>query len=204
MVPYTAMVKRNGSWVQSSAQGTAYLNGNPITFAPPSAGTVDEWLQFADPPVSTRDWSDAGANVGTRFALSISGSWVGIRIWRPPTIQDEGVEYVFGANQGNGALLTPNTPVVSATRGAFVDVMFAAAVPATPGVDYIAAYSTNIYGFSRYSDTPAPPFVSQSGRLYTDSGVNAVAFYTYVKNESPGSSSPNFHFNVSPIMRFPA
>jgi hypothetical protein len=195
--------RSGGSWADSALSGAVDFNGGRLAFGPPeSPGAIDEFLEFVSPPVPTRDWSDAGANVGTRFALSVPGSWIGIRIWRPLTEQAPGAEYVFGGNQGSGQLLTPNTPVVSDTRGDFVLVPFAASVPVTPGVDYLAAYSTNIYGFSRYSDTSPPPFASSSGRLYTDESVNAVAFYTYVKNEVPGSSSPNFHFNVSPIVRF--
>lgn len=191
------------AWVDLSISGAADLAGDRFEFGPPSGGTVDEFLAYPS-PLSQSNWDDPGANVGCRFALSVPGSWIGVRYWRPSNAQADGVEYVFGADQGGNTLLTPNTPVVGTTRGAFVIQEFAAPVAVTPGVDYIACYHTNRYGFSRYSDGAANPFSSASGRLFTDSSVNAIAFFTYSDNTVPLSSAPNFHFNISPVVRFPA
>lgn len=191
--------RSGGSWADSALSGAVDFGGERIAFGPPTGGgTIDEYLDFP-PPLSQSDWADQDANVGCAFAISIPGEWIGIRYWRPVTPSD--TEYVFGG-QKTGALLTPNTPIASGVRGAYVTQEFAAPVAITPGVDYVAAVRSNRYGFSRVTDGAVPPFTS--GHIFTDSIMSAVAVYSYVPNIVPGSTSPNFHYNISPVVRFPA
>lgn len=188
-------------WTDLPISGAVDFGGDRLPFGPPGGGTIDEFLPFPT-PLSHLNWPDAGANVGTRFAVEEAGSWIGVRLWRTEFVQNPGDEYVFAGNSNTNALLSPNTPLVGETRAAFVIQEFAAPIAVVPGVDYIACYHTNRYGFSRVIDGAVPPFASD--RIFTDSTMGAVAFFTYANNTVPSSASPNFHFNVSPVVRFPA
>lgn len=191
----------NGSaWVDLSISGAVDFGGR-LPFGPPGGGTVDEFLPFPS-PLSQSNWADVGANVGTRFAISEAGSWIGIRVWRSEFVQNPGVEYVFAGNSNTNALLSPDTPVAGEVRDAFVIQEFAAPIAITPGVDYIACYHTDRYGFSRVVDGAVPPFAS--ARIFTDSSMGALSFFTYTNGVVPTSSAPNFHFNISPVVRFSA
>ena len=192
--------RSGGAWVDSALSGAVTFGGERIAFGPPTGGgTIDEFFTFPN-PLSSLDWPDTGANVATRFAVAEAGSWIGIRVWRAITSQDG--EYVFACNGDAGTILTPNTPIASETRGAFISQEFAVPTPVVPGVNYVAAYHTNLYGFSRVTDGAVTPFTTE--RMFTDSAMGATAFYTYTPNTVPTSASPNFHFNISPIVRFPA
>lgn len=193
-------VRQGGAWVQADVAGRARLGGVDIPWDRPTSGTVDESFSWGT-PLSSLDWADTGANVGTRFATSITGSWIGVKVWRPETLVDG--QAVYGCNHDTGVPLTPSTPLAAGGNGGYVSTMFAEPVTINPGINYIATFATNRYGFSRVSDGATLPFTTT--HLYTDPELmGAVAFYTYVAYTSPGSASPNFHFHVSPIVRYPA
>lgn len=193
----------NGSaWVDLRLSGAADLQGSRFQFSRP-AGTVDEFFALPN-PLSSNNWADAGSNVGTRFTVNGPGSWIGVRVWRPSFVQNVNAEYVFAANVTANTLLSPNTTLVNATRGAFVIQEFVTPISIVAGTTYMACYHTDRYGFSRYTDGAVLPLTSTLGKITTTSVASTVAFFTYSNNTVPSSSAANFHFNVSPVVRFPA
>jgi hypothetical protein len=202
VTPFEALVRRGGAWLPSDAEGAVRLDGASQPFGPPAGGgTVDEWFVWADPV--NADWPDDGSNVGTRFAVSIGGEWIGNRVWRAATPVDP--QTVYGINDDTGALVAPEA-TVAGPYGAYVTTLFAAPVAISPGVNYIAGFKTNRYGFTRVTEGATVPFTTD--HIYTDGvAMSAVAKYQYsatVPPAWPWSSSPNFHYHVSPVVRFPA
>jgi hypothetical protein len=206
VTPFEALLRRGGAWLPSDAEGAVRLDGVSQPFGPPGGGgTVDEWFVWADPV--TPDWSDDNTNVGTRFATAIPGSWIGNRVWRPATFSAG--NSVFGWNEDGDALIGADTPLPDAgPLGAYVIQEFAAPAAIVPGVNYIAGYHTSRYGFTRVTEGATVPFTSTGPHLYTDPEVmSAVAkfkFGSVAGLVNPWSSSPNFHYHVSPVVRFPA
>lgn len=190
------------TWVDLSISGAADLAGDRFEFGPPGGGgTVDEFFTFPTP--EEPDWPDDPVNVGTRFAVTESGEWVGNRVWRPITVDvPPGGESVFGHNDNTGVQIAAPTAIVTSDRGMFVDQLFSASTTVDPGVDYVAGYYCRRYGFTLTANATLP---FTTARLYTDAIMGQVSFYNYGSaGTRPSTSSPNFHFNISPIVRFPA
>lgn len=189
-----------GSWIDTALSGAVDFGGDRLEFGPPvGPGTVDEHFTFPTP--GTPDWADDPVNVGLRFAVTESGSWIGNRIWRPTTANTPpGGESVFGYNDNTGVQIAAPTAIATATRGTFIDQLFDVPASVDPGVDYTAGYYCRQYGFTLTASATLP---FTTTRLYTDSGMGAASFYNYGSaGTRPATSSPNFHFNVSPIVRF--
>jgi hypothetical protein len=193
----------NGSgWTDLAISGAVDYAGERITYGPPTGGgTVDEFFTFATP--GQPDWPDDPVNVGVRFAVLEAGEWIGNRVWRPITVDiPPGGESVFGHNDNTGVRIAEPTPIATTDRGMFVDQLFSASTPVVPGVDYVAGYYCRRYGFTLTANATLP---FTTTRLYTDTTMTQVSFYNYGSaGTRPGASSPNFHFNISPIVRFPA
>lgn len=193
-----ARIYRGGAWADSSRTARVYRSGAWVEYAPGSS-TVDENFTFANPV--TADWADNNTNVGVRFRVTTNGSWIGNRFWRVATAQTG--ESVFGVNDTAGVVIAPATAIGSATVGGYVTQLFSAPVAITPGVSYIAGYHTNRYGFTRVTDGATVPFTTT--RLFTpgaNMGETAVFVFGTAGATHPWSASPNFHYHVSPVVRF--
>jgi hypothetical protein len=144
--PFEAHLRLGGVWLPSDAEGAARIGGVSQPFGPPAGGTVDEWFTFPTPP--NPDWSDANTNVGIRFAVTISGEWIGNRVWRPPTLTAG--QQVFGVDDDTGVTIIAPTAIPDATPGGdWVEQLFSAPLTINPGTNYIAGYHTSRYGFTR-------------------------------------------------------
>lgn len=202
MSPFEAHLRIGGVWALSDAEGAARIGGVSQPFGPPAGGTVDEWFTFPTP--ANPDWSDANTNVGIRFAVTIAGEWIGNRVWRPPTLTAG--QQVFGVNDDTGATIIAPTAIPDATPGGdWVEQLFSAPLTINPGTNYIAGYHTSRYGFTRVSEGWTIPHVTD--HLYTDAvSTAAVAVFVFggAGVNYPWTGSPNFHYNVSPVVRFPA
>lgn len=199
----TAMVRQGGAWVQSSATGRVRLGGVDIPFLPPGGGTSDEWFTFPTPV--NPDWPDSNTNVAVRFGVTTAGDFMGLRYWRPATYSAGGT--VFGMNHDTLTVIaSPVAEPVGGTLGAFVDLLFTTPVAITPGVNYLACYHTSRYGFTRVSEGATVPFFSQTSKIYSASPMSEVAMFRFGGELTGGAftPSPNFHFNISPIVRFTA
>lgn len=194
---------RSGSgWADSALSGAVPFNGERIAFGPPTGGgTIDEFLAFPN-PLTSADWSDDNTNVAVRFGVTIPGQFVGVRFWRPATDQGA-IERVYGCNHDANLVIAAPTVVAGGIRGAYVEQLFDTPADILPGVNYFAAYHTNRYGFSRVVDGATPPF--SSAHIYTDPTMAGTAWYAFgTAGNVPNTPSANFHYNVSPIVRFPA
>lgn len=202
MSPFEAHLRIGGAWVLSDAEGAARIGGVSQPFGPPAGGTVDEWFTFPTPV--NPDWPDDNTNVGIRFGVSIAGEWIGNRVWRPVTLSAG--QQVFGVNDDTGATIAAPTAIPDATPGgAWVEQLFSASVAVAPGVNYIAGYHTNRYGFTRVTEGWTIPHTTE--HMYTDpESYSATAVYVFggAGVNYPWTGSPNFHYNVSPVVRFPA
>jgi hypothetical protein len=178
------------------------FDGQRLAFGPADEEpvTVNEFFTFPTPV--NPDWADSNTNVACRFATTAPGDFIGVRYWRPPTYSPNGT--VFGVNEDTGAVIAnPVAEAVDGIRGAFVELLFAAPAPIVPGVNYLAAYHTSRYGFTRVTEGATIPFLTE--HLYTDPvSMAAVSKFRFGGELTGGafSSAPNFHFNVSPIVRF--
>lgn len=195
--------RSGGGWAVSGLSGAVTFGGDRIPFGPPTGGgTITEFFTFPTPV--NPDWSDSNTNVAVRFAVEENGDFMGVRYWRPATPFVGGT--VFGFNDDTLAVIAP--PVAEdagQSLGAWNEVLFTTPVAIVPGVNYLACYHTNRYGFTRVSEGATVPFLTD--RIFTDSsGMSDVSKFRFGGENSGGefSSSPNFHFNISPIVRFPA
>ena len=192
-----ARISDGAAWVDTDLTGFVQYGGERVEFGPPAGGTVDEFFNFPTP--ANPDWADDPVNVGCVWATLTAGDWIGNRMWVAPSA---GTVRTAAYNWDTQGVLIPSE-VIGGGVGQYVSHLFASAVSVLPGVSYMAAMHTTRYGFTRPSEGAVTPFTTV--QLYTSADMGAVSYYTYgPAGNLPTTSSPNFHFNVSPIVRFPA
>lgn len=194
----TAYVRRGGAWVPMGKSGKARLGGVDIPFTGGGA-PVDEF--FIWPSIlSSQDWADSNTNVGVKFGTTAPGSWIGNRVWVPLTPSPD--LSVWGANDDLHTLVAPATTMTGVTQGAYNTQLFSSPVAIVPGVNYMAMFHTSQYGFSRVVDGAVTPFTTS--RLFTDSTMVGTAFFIFgtAGANLTFNPSPNFHYHVSPVVRY--
>lgn len=188
-----------GTWVDTDLSGAVDFGGGRLSYGPPAGGPITEFFTFPTPV--NPDWPDSTVNVAVRFQVTEASDFMGVRYWRAPTFAAGGT--VFGVNDDTLAVIASPVAEPAGTLGVWTDLLFVTPVAIVPGVNYLACYHTTRYGFTRVSEGATVPFLTD--RIFTSASMGDVAKFRAGGELSGGAftSSPTFHFNISPIVRFP-
>lgn len=160
--------------------------------SPPNAGS---FLVFSDPV--DPDFADAAVNLGVQWATTEAGLWIGNRVL-VATSGPGGTGSITAAayNEDTHTLLA--SQAATAVAGAEQVIRFATPVAVVPGVNYLAAYHTDLrYAFQAAYAWPA---ASADAKLTTP-GANAGRFL-YAAGVAEPTNVTAVNFYVSPVVRF--